>query len=258
MRNPKGKIGIGITTYESEEYFYELYGSLPFDQIDECIVVNGGKPYKGDYPKCDWIQHKENHYPSVCRNDALRYLQGRDVEHFFIVEDDMIIKDEFTFQKYVEHSIESGLEYLCFVSTGDGSGEVGKRTPRLTVECKSGRKMDFYRNMCNEFTYRSKTMLDKCGLYDESFRHMFDVDSVYRMAQTMLTSPFWWFPDIHNSDDYVMNNPNATSRLQAGGKRDEELPHEFQMFQATHGVHVPNILNLKEEHVINHLRLLAQ
>ena len=43
------KVGVGITTYNAEHYFKDLYDSLPMDQIDELVVVNGGKEYKGKY-----------------------------------------------------------------------------------------------------------------------------------------------------------------------------------------------------------------
>lgn len=248
------RIGVGIVTYNSEPYFKTLYDSIPFDMIEECVVINGGEKYKGDYKYCDWIQHSTNHYPSVCRNDALRYLEGRKVEHFFIIEDDMIIKNPNIFNEYIETSKASGVEYLCFVSTGDGSGTPEHRTPRLTVEYENGKKVSMYRNMCNEFTYRSRHMLKACGYYDERFRHLFDVDSVYRKVKTGYTTPFWWFPDIHNSDQYIMNNPDAKSRLQAGGQREKDLQREFPMFSEKHGIHIPNIENMTQERVIEHLK----
>ena len=40
------KIGVGVTTYNAEHYFKDLYDSLPLDRIDELVVVNGGKEYK--------------------------------------------------------------------------------------------------------------------------------------------------------------------------------------------------------------------
>ena len=38
----KNKIGVGIVTYNSEDYFKALYESLPLAKINELVVVNGG------------------------------------------------------------------------------------------------------------------------------------------------------------------------------------------------------------------------
>ena len=52
---------------------------------------------------------------------------------------------------------------------------------------------------------------------------------------------FWRFPDIKNSDDYVMNNPDATSRINDGGKRDKIMEQEYEKFKQATGVYVQQI-----------------
>lgn len=254
----KGKIGVGIVTYNSEDYYKALYESLPFDKIDVLVTVNGGDKYKGSY-KGNWIQHSENVYPSVCRNDCINFLLQRNCEHIFIIEDDMILKSSDIFDKYIQASKESGLKYFSFVSTSWESGEPGKRTSRLTVEYKNNVSISFYKNMCNEFTYHHKTCYEKTGLYDTNFRDPFDIDLAYRESRQDYAAPFWWFADITNSDELIMNNPNAVSRLQGvrpDGSREQRIQKEWEYFVKKHGLHVTQISNVTKEDVVFKLKTI--
>lgn len=59
MEYIKDKIGVGIITYNSEEYFKTLYSSIDKSFVNELVVVNGGNEYTEKYD-CDWIQHKKS------------------------------------------------------------------------------------------------------------------------------------------------------------------------------------------------------
>lgn len=254
----KGKIGVGVTTYNSEEYYKALYNSLPLDKIDVLVTVNGGDSYKDEY-KGNWIQHSENVYPSVCRNDCINFLLQRNCEHIFIIEDDMILKSEDIFQKYIQASKESGLKYFSFVSTSWESGTPGKRTPRLTVEYKNNVSISFFQNMCNEFTYHHRSCYEKVGLYDSNYRDPWDIDMAYRESQQDYAAPFWWFADVTGSDDLVMNNPSAVSRLQGArtdGSREQRIQKEWEYFIKKHGQHVTQIPNVSKEEVVAKLKRL--
>ncbi len=236
------KIGLYITTYNSEAYFKKLYESIPFNKIDELVVVNGGDVYTNKY-EGDWIQHNKNHYPAFCRNDGIVALMNRKCTHIFGCEDDMIIKNPNIFDKYINASKESNIKYFCFVSTSWGSGTPFKRTPKANIEYKNNVVLSFYPNMCNEFTYFNSEVFDSVGIYDDEFRYIFDIDMVYRISQTNYMSPFWWFPDVYNSDEYIMNNPDSLSRLNSENKRDKHLPAEFEMFKQKHNISLQEIIN---------------
>lgn len=253
------KIGIGIVTYNSEDYYKALYNSLPFNKFDILVTVNGGDKYKHNY-KGNWIQHSENVYPSVCRNDCINFLLQRNCEHIFIIEDDMILKSPDIFDKYIQASKESGLKYFSFVSTSWESGTPTKRTPRLTAEYKNKVSISFYKNMCNEFTYHHKTCYEKTGLYDTNFRDPFDIDFAYRESKQNYAAPFWWFADITSSDDLIINNPNAVSRLQSNrsdGSREQRIEKEWKYFIKKHNILVNQIQDSSKEEVIKKLKTLC-
>ena len=256
----KGKIGVGITTYNSEDYFKSLYETLPLEKINELVVVNGGDKYKNEY-KSNWIQHYKNCYPSVCRNDCINFLLQRSCEHIFIIEDDMLLKSSDIFDKYIQASKESGLKYFSFVSTSWESGEPGKRTPRLTVEYKNNVSISFYKNMCNEFTYHHKSCYEKVGLYDTNYRDPWDIDMTYRESRQDYAAPFWWFADITNSDNLIRNNPNAVSRLQGervDGSREQRIQKEWEYFIKKHGIMVNQIPDVHKDWVITKLKQIKK
>ena len=257
MQN-KQKIGVGVVTYNSESYFKSLYDSLNGANIDEFVVVNGGNEYENKYD-CDWIQHKKNYYPAACRNDCINYLMNRDVDYLFLIEDDQIIKNVNIFQKYIEASNISGLDYFSFVSMSYNSGSPNNRKPKLTVNYSGDIAVSFYANMCNEFAFFKSSIIKKIGLYDTLFRDPFDIDMMVRMAKDVDTvAPFWYFADIEKSDDYIMNNPNATSRLQApdrpDGSREQKIQEQWELFHQKHNFHVNDIADTSPEEVIQHLK----
>jgi glycosyltransferase involved in cell wall biosynthesis len=253
----KGKIGVGITTYNSESYFKTLYDSLQNSKIDELVVVNGGSPYTGDY-KCKWIQDEVNRFPSACRNDCISYLLETGCEHIFLIEDDMIIKRPDIFEEYIKHSQISGLDYLCFVSTSGDCGIPHKRTPKVVIQYSPSTSISFYANMCNEFTYHHYTCFEKCGLYDSNLRDLFDVEMVYRQTKSnSKVSPFWWFADITNSDDFVENNPVAVSRLQTDrpdGSRNQIIGKMYEYFLNKHKLNVNQIPSISKENFVECLK----
>jgi glycosyltransferase involved in cell wall biosynthesis len=255
------KIGVGITTYNHEDYFEPLYESIDSSFIDEFVVVNGGDEYDKKYD-CHWIQHHKNSFPSVCRNDCASFLINRGCDHIFLIEDDMVIKDPDIFNRYIEASKQSGLKYFNFVSTSAGAGEPYKRNPRIKVEYKNNVSLSFYNNMCNEFTYHHKSCFEKAGLYDGNMREAFDVELAYR--ESLIgdwASPFWWFADISDSDDYIENNPETISRLQSerpDGSRAEIIDKIWEYFYNKHGLHVPQIPNVTKDEFLKRIKTIRE
>lgn len=261
MFKPKGKIGIGITTYNSESYFKDLYNSIQGCSVDDIVVVNGGDPYSSQY-NCNWLQHSSNYYPAICRNDCINFLLNRQCEHIFLIEDDMIIKDKNIFNQYIKASRASGLRYFSFVSTSSYTGSPDKRTPKLTVEYKNNVKICLYQNMCNEFTYHHYTCFETTGTYDSQFRDPFDIDLAYRESKQDYCAPFWWFADIEKSDDYICNNPVAVSRLQSedrpDGSREQRIMEQWRLFELKHKIQVNQIPCATKDQVISKLKVIQQ
>ena len=203
-----------------------------------------------------WIQHTHNKGAAQSRIDGIKFLLQKGIEHVFIIEDDMLIKDGDIFNQYINASLETGLKYFCFCSTAQGTGVPGKRTPAETVEYKNT-KISFYREMNNEFTYQHVSIFEKIGFYNTDFIHLWDVEFVYRiLTNETFGCGFRYFPDIFNSDKYIANHPDSinNSRTNINNKRDKELPTYLRLFQITHGYPVSTVPILEKQQFISKLK----
>lgn len=234
----KEKIGLCITTFNSQQLFEDLFYSLPDHKYDELVVVNGGKPYDKIYKRMNgnihWIQHNEVKNIATARNEGLVKLQELDCEHYFLFEDDVIVKSENIFDEYINASKISGLEYFCFASYAWESGSVGNRTPILKIQYNDNLFINLYTNTCNEASYRSRRVLEEVGKYDENYKSMFDIDWIYRLSQTNYMPTFYRFPDLGHADDLIMNNPHQVSRIDPEGDRWKRLQPDYDHFLSKH------------------------
>jgi glycosyltransferase involved in cell wall biosynthesis len=251
------KIGVSITTYNAEHYLKDLYNSLPLNKIDELVIVNGGDPYKDEY-SAKWIQHTKNEYPGKSRNDGLEYLISKNIDHFFLFEDDMIVKSSDIFEKYIDANKQTNLHYFSFPSTSYYSGIPNARTPKLQIQYSKTCSINFYPHMCNDFAYMSKTLIKKLdSLYIAELPTGitgFDVELTYRISLTGLASKFWWFADVANSDDLIMNNPRTISRM-LGKKNYDEIRNEFfNIFYKKYGFHIVQIPQTSQEDFIKFIK----
>lgn len=251
-------IAVVVTTFNNEEAYKALYDTIPVDKIDLLVTVNGGEEYTGSYPNTDWTQHLKRKNIAQSRNDGLRQVQ--DFDHIFLIEDDMIIKNPDIFDAYIEASKVSGLEYLTFASYAWDSGPVGGRTPAMTAEYKNKQDqiigINFYRNMCNEFTYRSKRLLKEAGFYDESYKSTFDVDWSYKASLLPYVSNFWYFADKRDSDEYIKNNDQVQSRIDPDGNRWEKLAPDYAIFRDKYKTDIGGIPCVSQDTQVERLKSL--
>jgi len=247
------KTGLCITTYNSPNYFEDLLYSIKFPE-DLCIVaVNGGEPYPKKYENIHWIQHDKNYGAAKSRNDGLRYLMENGCDYLFISEDDMVIKSPDIFQKYSEMSQKTGFEYFCYASNAWETGPKGARTPKLQAQFSPELGVNFYQHCCNEFTFRTRNVIEKVGYYDEDYAFMFDIDYIYRLHKEGFTR-FWHSPDLSNSDDLIDNNPNAISRMNSNGERDKVIGHNARLFAEKHGIAIGAIPETSRDDMVQFIK----
>lgn len=203
-------IGIGITTYNSPSRLSSLLETLP-DFIENVIIVNDGTPYeqsvyKGKY---DVLQHPVNKGVASAKNSAMRYLIGQGCEHIFLLEDDIIIKDQSIFEKYIEASKISGIKHFNYALQGYGNanrkadGSIIHPTPVYCVDYKDI-QICFYHWCSGPLMYMHKDCIDKVGYLDENFYNIHEhVDYTYRIIKENLHPPFWYFADIASAHNFI-------------------------------------------------------
>ncbi len=112
------KIGVGMITCNSELKLLQTAKLIP--EVDAFVIVNDGFPYSpSSYPShAEIIQHDKNYAVAKSKNDALRYLIDQGCTHLFLIEDDVIIKSNQVFEKYINAAQISGIKHFNYALQG--------------------------------------------------------------------------------------------------------------------------------------------
>ena len=203
------KIGIGIITCNRPDFFKKCLESIPMDQVDHVVVINDGDKLDSKYLdiEVDIIEHDTNQGVGKSKNNAFKYLLDKNCDHIFLIEDDIIIKDDGVFNAYIDASKETGIQHFMFGYHGPankGGVSKGQPKPRKVIEYPSGLKINLNQHCVGAFCYYSRVVLDDVGLMDEAYVNAFEhVDHSYMIAKKNYCTPYWWWPDISNSMDYL-------------------------------------------------------
>ena len=203
------KIGVGIITYKRPQYFKKLKDTIPFDRVDNVVVVNDD-PSVEPCNCTDLVYHEiineENYGVGISKNRALKYLIDQGCTHLFLIEDDVEIIDPNVFDVYIKTAKRSGLHHLSF-------GHVGgplKKQIKGTRKYIDGTGIQMYHNPQGSFCYYNANVIKKIGYLDENYKNAFEhVDHEYQLIKSGLLPAFWWFPDVIDSHKYVMITPGG-------------------------------------------------
>jgi hypothetical protein len=79
-----------------------------------------------------------------------------------------------------------------------------EKTLKYTLEQPDGVKIGFYTNPQGAFMFINANILKKIGMFDEGYTNAFEhIDFEYTLAKKVVAPPFWYFPDLLNSEDYL-------------------------------------------------------
>lgn len=199
------KLGIGIVTYNREINLINLINSLPLDLIDSIIIINDGEIInESNIKNIPIINNQHNIGVGCSKNKALKYLIEKKIDHFFIIEDDIFIKNKDVFSKYIEASKISGIQHFNFALHGNlNLTPIG--SPNVKINLNFGKvNLDFYQNCVGAFSYYSKLAIDTVGLFDENYYNALEhLDHTFLICQKNLHPSYWFFADIRNSSLYI-------------------------------------------------------
>ena len=229
--DPKS-IGFGMVTYNAEHRIKQSAFTVP-DWVENFVIVNDGTPYNKDsYPKhAKIIQHEVNKSVGAAKTTAINYLlKNTDCEHIFIMEDDILIKDEKVFEEYIKHSLVSGIKHLNFALHGpankkgskgftsleDREDSGGEPNPRMLVPYKDSEgdqtrlSIALYPNCVGAFSYYYRPVLEDIGGFDPNFKNAWEhVEHTYQTIKKGYHPAFWYFADIDKSWEYLTDIPNS-------------------------------------------------
>tara|TARA_R110000868_G_scaffold133029_3_gene344396 strand:+ start:109 stop:951 length:843 start_codon:yes stop_codon:yes gene_type:complete len=256
------KTGVGIITCNRPDYLKGLLNSLvPCDySIDELVVVNDGEPITDlELFKGSLLQNKTNLGVAKSKNKALKHLAKVGCDYFFLIEDDMLIKEPTVFSQYINAHKASGIHHFNY---GPGSPFNRKQTiqnfdlhnrhlldeksepnPKLVVGYKNNIDIALYEHTVAMFSFFTKEVLQKVGglpeEYDRCWEH---VDHTYQIIKAGYHPPFWWFADLSNSYELIEEAPGAIENSSIAKDKQEWMERVMEgreIYKRKHG-HYPN------------------
>jgi len=218
-------IGFGMVTYNAEHRIRQSATTVP-KWIKNFVIVNDGTPYPKDaYPEqAHIIQHETNKSVGAAKTTAINYLMEKGCDHIFIMEDDILIKDENVFKEYIKHSLISGIKHLNFALHGpankkgsqgfttleDRKDLDGEPNPRMIVPYNDNVSIALYPNCVGAFSYYYRPVLEDIGGFDPAFKNAWEhVEHTYQAIKKGYHPAFWYFADINESWKYLKDIPNS-------------------------------------------------
>jgi len=201
MEISPSEIGVGILTYNRPDYYQQVLASVPRNKIGTLVVVNDGE---NSYATPQWdvdhiILNKKQKGVAKSKNILLKYLIDKGYKHLFLIEDDILIKDPGVFNAYIKAANSTGIHHLCFEKVANN-----EKTLKFVLEQPDGTKLGFYHNPQGAFMYIHSNLVTKLGYFDETYINAFEhVDFAYNLVTNNVAPPFWYFPDLLNSQDYI-------------------------------------------------------
>jgi GT2 family glycosyltransferase len=258
-------IGVGIITCNRPDYLKSLLETIPIDKIDKLIIVNDGKPCPEvslNVPsggKYFWLDNPQNVGVAKSKNSAIKYLYDRKCDYIFIIEDDMLIKDENIFDMYIQASLKSGIQHFNY---GPGSpfnrkqqikdfdlhnrhllDQHSEPNPRLIVDYGEGVKVALYEHTVAMFSFFTRKVIEEVGYIDEDFPNCWEhVSHTYNIIKAGMHPPFWWFADIAESEKYLTEAPGAIDNSAIAKDKTawiENVRKGAEIYKNKHG-HYPN------------------
>jgi GT2 family glycosyltransferase len=209
------KVGIGIITCNRNNFFTECLASIKKDWYDEIVVVNDGKiPLKDQ--NLQIINNPKNLGVGKTKNIALKYLVDNNCEHIFLVEDDVIFKDN-VFVKYIEASKKTKVKHFNYCLHGGDNKNINKKpNPRKIFDIR-GVRVALYYNVYGACSYYHKSVIDSIGVMDEEYYNAMEhVDHTMEAIEKGFHPPFRWFIDLENSNQFIedqdQNHEESTIR----------------------------------------------
>jgi len=252
------KIGLGIITCNRPDFFKKCYESVPKDTVDELVVINDGNNLDFNYTS-HYIKNEKNIGVGKSKNKALKYLLDKNCDYLFLIEDDITITDPNVFNEYIKYIEKTGIQHLMFGYHGPANKKDNNPIPRLVVDYGDNVNLALNFHCVGAFCVYTKKLLNDIGLFDETFLNAWEhVEHSYQAVKNGYLPAYWWWPDIHNSYEYL--GEQACSEVNSSIRPREDwksnINNGARYFYNKHKYTPWQVPNESEESVIKALRKL--
>jgi hypothetical protein len=255
METVSSRIGVAIITYNRPDYYSQVYASLPKDKIDKLVIVNDGENAYVNPADADTVIHNNKQLGvAKSKNKALKELIDLGCEHLFLIEDDIIVKDSNVFEEYIKAANSTGIHHLCYEKVADN-----EKSLKYVHKQPDGVKIGFYHNPQGAFMYINAQLIKKLGYFDENYTNAFEhIDFAYNLIQKNVAPPFWYFPDLYNSEEYLtdIEGSSANSSITNKEKYQENWQKSAEFFTKKWGHFTNTIQDLGIKNLLKSLVVL--
>ena len=210
----KNKCGIAIITCDRLNYVDNLLSSLDPKKYLR-LVINDGEQ---DLSNLKHAIHSVNTPKpksgvGKAKNLAIKKLMDIGYDYIFLLEDDIVIKNEEVFEKYIEASKLSGIQHFNFAFHGnDNYLPDGSEAVKMKVEYSKNCAICLYPNVYGALSFYTRKCIEECGYMDEYYYNALEhVDHTNKIIQKNMHPPFRWFADIANSSKYISEQDSSHS-----------------------------------------------
>jgi GT2 family glycosyltransferase len=251
------KIGVGMVTWNAEDRIKQSAFTIPV-WLKNFVIVNDGTPYDvNSYPNhVKVIQHETNLSVGVAKNTAIKHLMDKGCEHIFIIEDDILIKDEDVFFEYILYSKISGIKHLNFALHGPLNKSNGIPNPSFKYVYTDNTSVLLYPHCVGCFSYYHRSVIEDCGYMDVNYFNAWEhIDHTYQIIKKGYHPQFWYFADIENSEKYLEEIPNSIENSTIANRTDWNINviNGAEYFYNKNNVRVIDIPKVDAEDLRNEL-----
>lgn len=244
--NTNNNVFVGIVTCNRPDFFKTCYEYVSkCTNIDYIGVVNDGiheLQFSQSNVETKYIKNDKNIGVGKSKNKLFKLaLERSNIKHIFLIEDDIILKDQKIIDLYIEASKVTGIEHFMFGYHGPANkNNISKGTPSPKYVIDYGSiKIAINTHSVGAFCYYTRNVLEKVGLIDEEYLNAFEhVDHDYRIAKAGLSTPYWNWPDIANSYEYLDEIECSENSSSIRPRQDwmDNIKRGAQLFYKKHGL----------------------
>lgn len=244
------RVGLVIVTYQRFDRFKECFENVMKNRqdVEEIVVVEDfsvtDKESYDNYFKTllfnDVIimRNASNIGVGASKNRGIKYFYDKGYDYIFTLEDDINIINPNVFNKYIETCNDTGYNYINFALHGPMNKDKGY------VVTTDNTKVMIYPNIVGAFSLHTRKLIDELGLYDEKYYNAWEhVDYCYQASLKGLTTPFWLFIDIMDSEKYLKEQRFAIDDSSIRPREDwmTNIGKGATYFYHKHGVSISDI-----------------
>jgi GT2 family glycosyltransferase len=195
------------------------------------------------------------------KNLAFKHLLDEGCDYIIIVEDDMLFKGNL-FEQYIKAYKKTGIEHFMFAYHGPANKGLisgGIPQPRKVIDYGKNLQLALNEHCVGAVCFYTRNCLEEVGIFDEDYINAFEhVDHSFELSKRGLTTPYWWWPDIANSLDFVEEQAcsEESSAIRPRDDWQDNIKKSWEYFEQKHNVGPTAVSNVDFSEVSNFLKII--